>query len=58
MTPSVPGMEGRYSMPRGGGGGGGGGILFEDVPSVKFLSFVFTHIPDESYHRRLRSLLL
>ena len=54
MTPSVPGMEGRYSMLRvgGGGGGGGGGVsFFEDVPSVKFLSFVFTHIPDESYHR-------
>ena len=33
------------------GMGGGGGSFFEDVPSVKFLSFVFTHIPDESYYR-------
>ena len=44
---SVPGMEGRYSMQ----GGGGGDILFEDVPLVEFLSFMFTHIPGDSYHR-------
>ena len=32
--------------------------VFEDVPLVKFMYPVFTHMPDESYHRRLRSLLL
>ena len=29
-----------------------------DVPLVEFISLVFTCIPGESYHRRLRSLLL
>ena len=31
---------------------------FEDVPLVEFMYFVFTRMQDESYCRRLRSLLL
>ena len=34
-----------------------GGIRFEDVPLVEFVYLVFTHMPGESYRRRLRSLL-
>ena len=30
----------------------------EDVPLVEFMYLVFTRMPDESYHRQLRSLLL
>ena len=33
-------------------------LVFEDIPLVKFMYPVFTRIPDESYHWRLRSLLL
>ena len=29
----------------------------EDVPLVEFMYLVFTHMPGESYRRRLRSLL-
>ena len=35
-----------------------GGILFEDVPPVEFMYLVYTRMPDESYRRRIRSLLL
>ena len=30
----------------------------EDVPLMEFMYLVFTCMPAESYHRRLRSLLL
>ena len=33
-------------------------FLFEDVPLVEFTYLIFTRMPGESYHRRLRSLLL
>ena len=49
MSPSVPEMEGMVYMPL-------GGILFEDVALVDFMCLVFTHMPGESYCRRLRSL--
>ena len=32
--------------------------LLEDVPLVEFIYLVFTRMPGESYHRRLRSSLL
>ena len=50
LSTSLPDMEGIY-LPL-------GGTLFEDVPMVHFMYLVFTCIPGESYHRRLRSLLL
>ena len=49
LSTSLPDMEGISTT---------GGILFEDVPMVHFMYLVFTCIPRESYHRRLRSLLL
>ena len=33
-----------------------GDIFFEGVPVVDFMHLVFTHMPCESYRRRLRSL--
>ena len=33
-------------------------VTVEDVPLVECMYLVFTHMPRESYHRRLRSLLL
>ena len=33
-------------------------IAHMDVPLVEFMYLVFTHVPGESYSRRLRSLLL
>ena len=33
-------------------------ICDEDVPLVEFMYLAFKHMPDESYYRRLRSLLL
>ena len=39
-------------MPRGRGGG-----LFEAVPLVEVMYFVFTRMAGENYHRRLWSLL-
>ena len=33
-------------------------FLFEDVPLVEFMYFVFTRMPGESYRRRLGSLFL
>ena len=33
-------------------------FLFEHVPLVEFTYLIFTRMPGESYHRRLRSLLL
>ena len=35
-----------------------GAFFFEDVPPVEFIYLVFTHMPGESYCRRLRSLFL
>ena len=32
--------------------------LFEDIALVEFMYLVFTRMPGESYHKRLRSLLL
>ena len=32
-------------------------FCFEDVPLVEFMYLAFTHMPGESYRRRLRSLL-
>ena len=32
--------------------------MHEDVPLAEFMYIVFTHMPGESYHRQLRSLLL
>ena len=31
---------------------------FEDVLLVEFMYVIFAHMPGESYHRQLRSLLL
>ena len=33
-------------------------MVLKDVPLVEFMYLVFTHVPGESYRRRLRSLLL
>ena len=33
-------------------------LRHEDVPLVEFIYVVFTHMPGESYRRRLRSLLI
>ena len=44
-------------MPLGRGRGWGASFL-EDVPLVEFIYLVFTHMPGESYYRRLRSLWL
>ena len=35
-----------------------GASFFEDIPLVEFMYLVFTRMPGESYHRRLKSLLL
>ena len=47
---SVPEMKGIYTN--------GGTSFFEDVPLVEFMYLVLTRMPGDSYHSRLRSLLL